>query len=516
MRIRNPTRYYVYFNGLLITVRVPMITLNQTPNAPLKVLERCIIGGTVDASKAGESVLVSIDENPVVAASRVRQDGGWKVQMTFQKPGVQNIKILIASESTPLQVQVLDRNGQVPAASPASNGMGNGGAHGKSSNGSSHGTLGYASALAAAGELSLPDPVATQRSLMDLVKEAFERNHSDVHLGVGRVPHFRANGRIISTEYGATDEATFYTWLREIMGEPQILKFMETMDYDGAAQYDFARVRVNLFMSIKGPSMVLRLIPMEPPRLKDLGFPQIFYDMCHYPQGLVLVTGPTGCGKSTTLAAMVNEINNNRPCHVVTIEDPIEFVHGEDRLSVISQREVGIHTKEYDRALKAALREDPDVILIGEMRDRATVSTALKAAQTGHLVFGTLHTNSAAKTLERLMDLFEPDERDSLRVEVAESLAGIVAQALLPTTDGKRTAATEILVNTDTVKDFIRRDEADEIESQMRDGSYYGMQTRNQAIFSLYEQGIITEETALEFSLRKGEMAILLRGGQVL
>jgi twitching motility protein PilT len=493
----------------LYQLRVPMITLNQTPTMPLKVLERCVIGGTVNAENAGESVLISMDDNAVIAASRVRSDGTWKVQMTFQQPGVQNVKILIASDSVPVSIAVADRDGAMPNGAQA---HGNG-QHGNGQAGANK-AMGYA--LSIDERKSLPAPVKPARNLSDLVREAFERNHSDVHLGVGRVPHFRANGRIISTEYGMTDEATFLTWLREIMSEAQILDFLETMDYDGAAQYDFARVRVNLFMSIKGPSMVLRLIPMQPPTLKALGFSQIFYDICHYPQGLVLITGPTGCGKSTTMAAMVNEINNQRPCHIVTIEDPIEFVHQEDRQSVISQREVGIHTKEYDRALKAVLREDPDVILIGEMRDRATVSTALKAAQTGHLVFGTLHTNSAVKTLERLMDLFEPDERDSLRMEVSESLAAIVAQALVPTTDGKRMAATEILINTDTVKDFIRRDEADEIESQLRDGSYYGMQTRNQAIFNLYEQGIITEETALEFSLRKGEMSILLRGGQVL
>lgn len=184
-------------------------------------------------------------------------------------------------------------------------------------------------------------------------------------------------------------------------------------------------------------------------------------------------------------------------------------------MSVVSQREVGIHTKQFNRALKAALREDPDVILIGEMRDRETLSTAMKAAQTGHLVFGTLHTNSAVKTLERILDLFEPDERDSVRKEMAETLAAIVAQSLLPTTDGKRCVISEVLINNDTIRDFIHRDETDEIEAQLKDGAFYGMNTRNQSIFKLFEEGRITEETALEASLKKSEMAIMLRGGMV-
>ncbi|NJN32493.1 MAG: type IV pilus twitching motility protein PilT [Synechococcales cyanobacterium RM1_1_8] len=368
--------------------------------------------------------------------------------------------------------------------------------------------------------MAAPKPVKLGPSqghptLAQLVREAYDQDHSDVHVGVGRSPRYRSQGAMAKTQYPPTDENTFESWLAEILTEPEIARFKETLDYDGAAQYDFIRVRVNIFMSIKGPSMVLRLIPLQPPILQNLGFPPVFHDICYLSQGLVLITGPTGSGKSTTLAAMVNEINTNMTKHVVTIEDPIEFVHQQDLKSVVSQREVGIHTHEFDRALKAALREDPDVILIGEMRDRETLSTAMKAAQTGHLVFGTLHTNSAVKTLERILDLFEPDERDSVRKQIAETLGAIVAQALLPTTDGKRCVISEVMINTDTIRDFIARDQSDEIEAQIKDGAFYGMSNRNQSIFKLFEEGRITEEAALEASLNKSEMAIMLRGGIV-
>jgi len=483
-----------------------MITLTQTPKTPLRVLERCTIGGNVDPKRAGESVLVSIADNPVIAASRVGKDGEWKVNLAFKQPGTQQVKIHIASETAPLTLPVISRDGSPgpsdALAPPAPN---------LSANGLP--TTEAASASGAPAPRAKPSP--GQPTLAQLVREAHEQGHSDVHIGAGRSPRYRSQGQIATTEYPETDDNTFQSWLQEILTDEEIARFNETLDYDGAAQYDFVRVRVNIFMSIKGPSMVLRLIPLTPPVLGNLGFPGIFRDICFMNQGLVLVTGPTGSGKSTTLAAMVNEINSTMAKHIVTIEDPIEFVHGQDNRSVVSQREVGIHTKEFNRALKAALREDPDVILIGEMRDRETLSTAMKAAQTGHLVFGTLHTNSAVKTLERILDLFEPDERDSVRKEMAETLGAIIAQSLLPTTDGKRSVVSEVLINTDTIRDFIHRDETDEIEAQIKDGAYYGMNTRNQSIFKLFEEGRITEETALEASLKKSEMAIMLRGGMV-
>jgi twitching motility protein PilT len=223
------------------------------------------------------------------------------------------------------------------------------------------------------------------------------------------------------------------------------------------------------------------------------------------------VTGPTGSGKSTTLAAMVDYINSNFPKHIISIEDPVEFVH-QSKKSMLRQREVGIHTLEFANALKASLREDPDVILIGEMRDRETVDTAIKAAQTGHLVFGTLHTNSAVKTIERLLGIYRPEEQEPMRMQLAETLVACIAQTLVRTTDSKRCAAHEIMRNTDAIRDYIKRGAVDEIEELIMADSYEGMCTMNQALFSLYQEGRITEEVCLDAAPRQNEMAQWLRG----
>jgi twitching motility protein PilT len=344
-----------------------------------------------------------------------------------------------------------------------------------------------------------------------MVRKAFEAGYSDLHLGVGEVPRMRDRGEIVLTDYPETDENTFMSWLREVLSEDQIQKFKKDLEFDGATQYDFARVRINIFDSLLGPAMVLRIIPLKILTVEQLGLPPVFKDISDALQGIVLVTGPTGSGKSTTLAAMVDYINKNHAKHILSIEDPIEFVH-QSRKSIIRQREVGIHTLEYDNALKSSLREDPDVILIGEMRDRGTVNTALKAAQTGHLVMGTLHTSSATKTLERIFTLYSAEEQNALRVAIAESLVAVVAQGLCRTTDGKRTAYHDILVNTEAVKDYIQQGKYDEILGLMQEGEYYGMITSNQSLFNLYQEGRITQETALEMSPSPNEMAMMLRG----
>jgi twitching motility protein PilT len=348
-------------------------------------------------------------------------------------------------------------------------------------------------------------------TLKQIVREAFDKGFSDIHLGVGEVPRFRERGEIAATDYPVTDIETFDRWLAEILRPDQIQEFRQTMDFDGAAQYDFTRIRINIFDSLRGPAMVLRLIPVKILTLDQLGFTGIFRDVCHHHKGLILVTGPTGSGKSTTMAAMIDYVNSEMPKHIITIEDPVEFVHQSKR-SLIKQREVGMHTLKFDNALKASLREDPDIILVGEMRDKETVTTALKAAQTGHLVMGTLHTNSAVKTVERILNLFEPEQQAPIRVALAESLVAVIAQGLCRTTDGKRAAFHDILINTDAIKDYILRGQLDEVEALIPKCTFDGMCTMNQSLYALYESGRITEETALEMSPKQNEMAQMLRG----
>ncbi|MBW4623390.1 MAG: type IV pilus twitching motility protein PilT [Cyanosarcina radialis HA8281-LM2] len=356
-----------------------------------------------------------------------------------------------------------------------------------------------------------PELSPGQPTLAQLIREAHEQGFSDVHLGVAEKPRFRDRGEISTTDYPITDKDTFMCWLREILSDEEIRRFQETLDFDGATQYDFARVRINIFDSLRGPAMVLRLIPLKILTMEQLRLPNVFKDVCHYHKGLVLVTGPTGSGKSTTLAAMIDYMNKEMPKHIITIEDPVEFVH-QSRRALIKQREVGIHTMKFDNALKAALREDPDVILIGEMRDKETVNTALKAAQTGHLVMGTLHTNSAVKTIERILQLYNGEEQDAIRISIAESLVGVIAQGLCRTTDGKRAAYHDILINTETVKDYIQKGRTDEIVALMAENEFDGMITMNKSLFNLYQDGLITEEVALEMAPVRNEMAMMLRG----
>jgi twitching motility protein PilT len=350
-----------------------------------------------------------------------------------------------------------------------------------------------------------------QPTLAQLVRHAFDNGFSDVHAGVGEVPRMRDRGQLNPVDFPQTDLNTFMSWLQEVMKESEIKQFKDTLEFDGATQYDFARVRINVFDTLKGPAFVMRLIPLKILTIEQLGLPQVFRDISEAHKGLILVTGPTGSGKSTTMAAMVDYINRTFPKHIITIEDPIEFVHKSQK-ALIKQREVGINTYKFDNALKAALREDPDIILIGEMRDKETVNTALKAAQTGHLVMGTLHTNSAVKTIERILGLYKAEEQPAMRIAIAESLVAVIAQGLCRTTDGKRAAYHDILVNTETVKDYIKDGKNDEITSIMRDGEFDGMITTNQALFNLYQEGRITEETALELSPAANEMAMMLRG----
>ena len=348
-------------------------------------------------------------------------------------------------------------------------------------------------------------------SLEGIVRIANERGYSDVHLGVGEEPRFRARGEMAGTGWPVTDAATFSGWMKEMLSPVEIDGFQRDKEFDGSHAFSFVRVRINLLDSLRGPAMVLRLIPQKIATMEDLNLPSVLKELAARPKGMILVTGPTGSGKSTTLAAMIDWINRNMCRHILTIEDPVEFVH-ESRQSLIRHREVGQHTKVFHNALRAALREDPDVILIGEIRDQETLATAIEASQTGHLVFGTLHTNSAVKTVERVLGMYPPSEQDSVRRAVSESLLGVIAQGLLKTTDGKRAAYHDILINTDACKDYIQRGELDEIEEIMKRSAFDGMQTANQALQQLVEANRVTPEDALAQSLKPNELAQALRG----
>ncbi len=359
-----------------------------------------------------------------------------------------------------------------------------------------------------AAPLAFGDPPA---DLEAMVRLAHERAYSDLHLGVGEEPRYRCRGMMARTGWPATDPGTFQRWLGEILGPDEIERFERKKELDSAHAFAFARVRINLLRTLHGPAMVLRLIPHEIPSLNELGMPPVLTELCTRPKGMVLVTGPTGCGKTTTLAAMVDWINRHMGRHVVTIEDPIEYVH-QSRESLIRQRQVGLHTMQFANALRASMREDPDVILIGEIRDRLTLATAIEASQTGQLVLGTLHTNSAVKTVERVLGMHPPSEQESVRQAVAESLLAVIAQGLIRTTDGGRTAYQDILINTDACKDYIQRGELDEVEEIMRRSRFDGMITSNQSLLDLVEAGRVGPDEALAESLKPRELLQALRG----
>jgi twitching motility protein PilT len=348
-------------------------------------------------------------------------------------------------------------------------------------------------------------------SLEAIVRIADERGYSDVHLGVGEEPRFRDRGDMIRTGWPVTEAESFRSWLREMLDPPAIDTFLREKEYDGSHSFGFVRVRINLLESVRGPGMVLRLVPIRVPSLEELGLPAVLRDLARRPKGLMLFTGPTGSGKTTTLAALLEYINGTMRRHIVTIEDPVEFVH-ESRLCLIRQREVGRHTREFHRALRSSLREDPDVILIGEIRDQETLTTAIEASQTGHLVLGTLHTNSAVRSVERALGMYEPQEQESIRRALSESLLAVISLGLVKTTDARRCAFHEIFINTDACRDYIQRGEIYEIESIMERSGFDGMQTFNQSLAHLAQSGRITAEEAIGHSLKPSELIQTLRG----
>jgi twitching motility protein PilT len=336
--------------------------------------------------------------------------------------------------------------------------------------------------------------LAAMPTMQDLLREAAAQQASDLHLSAGQAPLMRVHGDLRRTEQPALSATDVTALVRTIMNDEQWAHFEAEHEVDFACELaGVGRFRVNVFVHSRGPGAVLRTIPTQIPALDAMDLPPILKDLCSRERGLVLVTGPTGSGKSTTLAAMVDVVNATWEGHILTVEDPIEFVHPPKRC-IVNQREVGHHTTSFAKALKSALREDPDVILIGELRDLETISLALTAAETGHLVFGTLHTSSAPKTIDRIIDVFPADQQGQIRTMLSESLEAVVAQTLLKRKGGGRVAACEILVGTPAVRNLIREGKLHQLPSMMQTGKSVGMQTLDAAVADLVKRGVVDKD----------------------
>ena len=332
--------------------------------------------------------------------------------------------------------------------------------------------------------------------ITELLAFSVQHKASDLHLSSGVSPMIRVDGDVRRINIPALEQKDVNSLVYDIMNDNQRKDYEQNLEVDFSFEVpNLARFRVNAFNSNRGPAAVFRTIPSDVLTLDDLGAPDIFKTISDNPRGLVLVTGPTGSGKSTTLAAMVDYINQNKHHHILTIEDPIEFVH-ENKLSLINQREVHRDTHSFSNALRSALREDPDVILVGELRDLETIRLAMTAAETGHLVFGILHTTSAPKTIDRIIDVFPGEEKDMVRSMLSESLRAVISQTLLKKVGGGRVAAHEIMIGIPAIRNLIREDKIAQMYSSIQTRASHGMQTMDQCLASLVNYGIITTNDA--------------------
>ncbi|ERI11301.1 twitching mobility protein [Aneurinibacillus aneurinilyticus ATCC 12856] len=343
------------------------------------------------------------------------------------------------------------------------------------------------------------EEIMAELDINKLLRYAFEKRASDLHITAGSAPIFRLDGELRRLDVSPLMPPDTEVIAREVMGEELFQSFKD----EGEADFSYgipgiSRFRVNAYHQRKSISLVFRVIPTEIPTLEKLNMPKILEKLCHKPQGLVLVTGPTGSGKSTTLAAMLDYINRNMRKHIITLEDPIEYLH-RHKSCIVNQREIGFDTVDFATGLRASLRQDPDVILVGEMRDLETISTAITAAETGHLVFATLHTPDAPQTIDRIIDVFPGPQQPQMRIQLASVLLSVVSQRLFPKVGGGRIAATEILVNTPAVSNLIRMEKVHQIRSIMQTGREMGMHTLEMSINELVAQGALMKETVKNY-----------------
>lgn len=338
-------------------------------------------------------------------------------------------------------------------------------------------------------------------TLNELLEYTIEKKASDLHLTVGIPPTIRINGEMVFMEASKLSQQDTENFAKEILKD-YYDKYISEGEMDISYSVNgLGRFRVNVFKQRDSDAMAIRVVGAKIPSLNDLNFPPIVKELTSKQRGLILVTGPTGSGKSTTLAAMINEINATRTGHIITLEDPIEYLHKHNK-SIINQREIGKDSRSYKNALKAILREDPDVILVGEMRDVDTISIAITAAETGHLVMSTLHTIGSAKTIDRIIDVFPPFQQQQIRVQLAGVIQGIISQQLIPKQDGfGRLAALEIMVNTPAIQNLIREGKSHQIESSVQTGGKYGMKTMDMSLAELYRKGLISYESAIASSV---------------
>lgn len=341
----------------------------------------------------------------------------------------------------------------------------------------------------------------------DLLREMIEKGASDLHICVGVPPVIRIDGHLIQLNYEKFGPVHTQRMMYDILSDEQIQRFEDTWELDFSySLQNVARFRVNIFRDKGNVAAAFRTIPMKIPTIKELGLPAVLESIARRPRGLVLVTGPTGSGKSTSLAAMVNLINHEYSHHIITIEDPIEYLH-QHRMSIINQREVGQDTKEFANALRAALREDPDVILVGEMRDLETMQNAIRAAETGHLVFATLHTNSAAQTVDRVVDQFPVDQQEQIRLMLSNSLEAVLCQQLLPRAGMPgRVCCMEIMIASPAIRNLIREAKSHQLTSIIQTSAQMGMMTMDQCLRDYYLKGVITYDDAIARAMNPDDL----------